>query len=135
MVKLQCDFSAMISPGLFSDFMKPVLVEMTERTAHNMYHLDGPEALIHLPCLLSIPDLEMIQWTPGAGQPFVDEPVWFPMYRQVLEAGKKLFMYATSLDHLKRLHREFGDGCRQMLINMYFEDPAEVDEAWRILES
>lgn len=135
MVKLQCDFSAMISPGMFADFMKPVLVEMTERTAHSMYHLDGPQAVRHLDCLLSIPQLNMIQWTPGAGQPFTDDPMWFPLYRRVLDAGKTLFLYASDLDKLQQLQQEFGGGCKQMMLNMGFQTQAEAEAAWRILEA
>lgn len=135
MVKLQCDFSAMLSPGMFAAFMEPVLTEMTERIAHSMYHLDGTEALCHLDCLLSIPRLNMIQWTPGAGKPFTDDECWFPMYRQVIDAGKTLFLWVTGLDRLKLLKREFGSGCKQMLLNMGFATRAEAEAALRLLES
>jgi 5-methyltetrahydrofolate--homocysteine methyltransferase len=134
MVKLQCDFSAMISPGMFGEFMGPVLTEMTERTAHNMYHLDGPEALRHLPVLLGIPRLNMIQWTPGAGQPFTDDPVWFPMYRQVLDAGKSLFVFASDRDRLLLLKREFGSGLKQMMVNMSAPTVAEAEALIRDAE-
>lgn len=134
MIKLQCDFSAMLSPGMFAEFMAPVLTEMTERTAHSMYHLDGTEALCHLDCLLSIPELNMIQWTPGAGKPFTDDPCWFPMYRRVIDAGKTLFLFASDLDRVKLFKREFGSGCKQMLLNMSFATRAEAEEALRVLE-
>jgi hypothetical protein len=134
LAKLQCDFSAMISPGMFREFMAPVLTEMTERLAHTMYHLDGPEALAHLDCLLSIPRLNMIQWTPGAGEPFTDDPTWFPMYRKVIDAGKTLFIWVTDLPHLQAIKREFGSGCKQMMINMGFADHADADAALRLLE-
>lgn len=134
MVKLQCDFSAMISPGMFADFMGPVLTEMTERTAHNMYHLDGPEAIRHLPVLLSLPRLNMIQWTPGAGQPFTDDPRWFPLYRQVLDAGKRLFVWASDLDRLLRLKREFGSGLKSFMVNMGASTIAQAEEYLRAAE-
>lgn len=134
MVKLQCDFSAMISPAMFSDLMVPVLTEMTERIPYSMYHLDGPEAIRHLDALLAIPGLGMIQWTPGAGEPFTDDPHWWPLYRRVLDGGKKLFIWATDLPHLEALKREFGDGCKQIMINMSFASHAEAEAALRVLE-
>jgi len=66
MAKFQCDFSAMISPAMFGEFMVPVLREMTERVSYCMYHWDGPGALGHHDHLLSLPRLTMLQWTPGA---------------------------------------------------------------------
>lgn len=134
MTKLQCDFSAMISPALFAEFMGPVLTEMTERIPYNMYHLDGPEAICHLETLLSIPGLQMIQWTPGAGEPFTDDPKWFPLYRRVLDAGKKLFLWATDLPRLQSLKQEFGTGCNQMMLNMSFNSHDEAKEALAVLE-
>ena len=65
MSKLQCDFSAMISPEMFGEYMVPVLKSMTERLDYSMYHWDGPGAIPHHDHLLSIPKLNMIQWTPG----------------------------------------------------------------------
>ncbi len=58
MAKFQCDFSAMIGPEMFEEFMYPVLSEMCERVSYNMYHWDGPGAIPHLKHLLNIPQPE-----------------------------------------------------------------------------
>ena len=34
--------------------------------------------------------LQMIQWTPGAGQPDPHDERWWPMYHQILDADKKV---------------------------------------------
>ncbi len=54
----------------------------------NIYHLDGPDALRHLDSLLDIPELNVIQWTYGAG----NEPAsrWMPIYQKCQAAGKGL---------------------------------------------
>lgn len=78
MAKLQCDFSAMISPGMFRDFMVPVLERMTARLDHCMYHWDGPGSIVHLDALLSVAGIDMIQWTPGAGIEPVAHRRWWP---------------------------------------------------------
>jgi hypothetical protein len=86
--KLQCDFSDMISPEMFAEFVLPGLIEQTEYLDYSIYHLDGPRAIRHLDLLLSIPGLNAIQWTPGDGNPEVGDPTWWPMYRKILAAGK-----------------------------------------------
>jgi 5-methyltetrahydrofolate--homocysteine methyltransferase len=117
MVKLQCDFSAMISPGMFGEFMVPVLKEMSERTSYSMYHWDGPGALPHHDHLLSIPNLNMLQWTPGAGNPPPDHQQWWPYYHKSIDAGKKLFVHSCEgVDSLKAMKREFGERLNQFLI-------------------
>ena len=117
MVKLQCDFSAMIGPDMFEEFMAPVLTEMTERVAHSMYHWDGPGAIKHLDRLLSIPRLDMIQWTPGAGAPPPDHRQWWPLYHRIVDAGKKVFVHhCESEGSLTALRREFGPKLSRFLI-------------------
>lgn len=119
MIKLQCDCSAMLSPATFREFMLPVLCEMTERVAHSMYHLDGVDALVHLDTLLAVPQLDMVQWTPGAGQPPMGDPAWWPMVHRVIDAGKKVYLAGISLDDLPRLRREFGADSRQLLLALW----------------
>ncbi|HOX39161.1 MAG TPA: hypothetical protein PL033_14340 [Candidatus Brocadiia bacterium] len=132
MVKLQCDFSAMISPDMFKEFMVPVLTEMTERTSYSMYHWDGPGALCHLDALLSIPRLSMIQWTPGSGVEHVDDRRWWPYYHRIVDAGKKIYMNdCSSLDSLRALRREFGPKLNQFLIGRWCRCPEEAAETIR----
>jgi len=79
MSKFQCDFSAMISPEMYGEFMVPVITEMCERVSYSMYHWDGPGAIPHHDHLLSIPNLDMIQWTPGAGVEPCEHERWWPL--------------------------------------------------------
>jgi len=127
MAKLQCDFSAMISPEMFKEFMVPVLTEMTERLDYCMYHWDGPCALQHHDLLLSIPRLTMIQWTPGAAQPDPADRKWWPLYHKTVEAGKKLILLGgCTVDNLTAMKREFGPKLKQFMINFWAESPAEA---------
>jgi len=119
MVKLQCDFSAMISPDMFAEFMVPVLKEMTERTGYSMYHWDGPGAICHHDHLLSIPNLDMLQWTPGAGVEETWHKRWWPLYHKTLEAGKKLYIAGLhDKEQLLAFRREFGDKCKGILFGV-----------------
>jgi len=53
-----------------------------------MYHLDGPDAMRHIDALLSLPNLQGIQWEPGVAEPDPLEPKWRPLIRQIVEGGK-----------------------------------------------
>lgn len=134
MAKLQCDFSAMISPQVFADFMMPVLREMTARFDHCMYHWDGPDAIRHHDQLLSLPDLDMLQWTPGAGTETIMDRRWWPIYHKTLEAGKKLALLGFSgLDNLRAFRREFGARLKGCLISMGAETEAQAEEILHIV--
>lgn len=129
MSKLQCDFSAMISPEMFGEFMVPVLTEMTERLDFCMYHWDGPGAIPHHDHLLSIPGLTMLQWTPGAGVEPVADKRWWPLYHKTLEHGKKMILLGVSgMDQLKALKKEFGPKLKRCMINMSAESREQAEE-------
>ncbi len=128
MVKLQCDFAAMIGPEMFGEFMVPALTELTEHTDHSMFHWDGPGALPHLDHLLSIPQLSMIQWTPGSGAPPLQNPEWFPLYHRMVEAGKKAILTGIPADSMPLLQKEFGRKLKDFMINLSFDTPAEAEE-------
>ena len=57
----------MISRRMFDDVFLPGIVQECRFAQASIYHLDGPGALRHLDSLLSIPELNAIQWVYGAG--------------------------------------------------------------------
>ncbi|MBR0464187.1 MAG: trimethylamine corrinoid protein 2 [Clostridia bacterium] len=90
--KIQCDFSAMLSPEHFREFVLPSLEAQTRRLDHALYHLDGPDAIRHVPALMELQRLQALQWTCGAGQPDGACPRWYPIYDQVVKADKGLWI-------------------------------------------
>lgn len=84
---LQCDFSYMIGPAMFDEFVKPELAASCRRLDHAFYHLDGIGQLPHLDSLLSIKELKGVQWIPGAGQRPCEQ--WPDVYRKIIAAGKR----------------------------------------------
>ncbi len=96
--KLQCDFSAMISPRMFSEFVQPYIAKQCRWLDYSMYHLDGTTALQHLDLLLEIPELTAIEWTPQAGRPGGGSPVWFDIYRRIKAGGKSLQAVDVALE-------------------------------------
>lgn len=90
---LQCDFSYMISPDMFRQFVAPELRASCQKLTNAFYHLDGPGEIPHLDILLEIPELKGIQWIPGAGAPEIDQ--WPDLLRKIREAGKLIQVYST----------------------------------------
>ncbi len=90
--KIQCDFSAMLSPAQFRRFVLPSLEKQTRRLDHSLYHLDGKDAIRHVPAIMELERLDALQWTCGAGQPDGACPRWDVIYDQVAAAGKSLWI-------------------------------------------
>jgi hypothetical protein len=98
---LQCDLSLMLSPRMFRDLFLEELREECRCLDYSFYHLDGSGALIHLDALLSIAELDGIQWNPEPTVPA--DPVHFaPVLRRIQEAGKKLYL-SCSPDRIRPL--------------------------------
>ena len=90
--KVQCDFSAMISPDMFRTFVQPSLIKQCSELSHSLYHLDGPDAIKHIDALLEIKELNAINWTYGAGNPDCGSKKWYPLFDKIHDAGKGLYM-------------------------------------------
>jgi len=88
--KVQCDACAMISPEMFDEFVFPSLKKQCEWLDYSMFHLDGTQCIIHLDSLLKIDALDAIEWTPQAGKPTGSDPMWWDMYKKILDGGKSL---------------------------------------------
>jgi 5-methyltetrahydrofolate--homocysteine methyltransferase len=125
---LQSDFSYMISPAMFCEFVRPRLVESCARLAHPFYHLDGRGELPHLPHLLTIPNLRGIQWVPDTGQPPQSE--WPEVFEAVESAGLKMQLLGT-LDSCEAVLRRLKD---PSLAHVWLEiQPHELGRACRLV--
>ena len=80
------DFSIMISKKMFDEMFLPGIIEECQYMDHNIYHLDGPGALRHLDSLLSIKELDAVQWVFGAGNEGFQR--WVGVYQKIQAAGK-----------------------------------------------
>lgn len=100
----QCDFAYMISPEMFEEFVKPDIAYAAERMDRSFYHLDGVGQIGHIRHLCAIPELDGIQWIPGAGQKPSDE--WPEVLREIEAGGKKIQLFINCSDGVtKRVRR------------------------------
>lgn len=123
---LQCDFSAMLSPDQFDEFVMPSLRRCCDFLDYGAYHLDGPDCVRHVPSLLSIPNLDTIQWVPGAGAPDPEDPCWFDMYRQIQDAGKNLVILGLNPNAACTLLGELDQ--TKLLLNVACSDEREAEK-------
>lgn len=113
---LQCDFSTMISPSMFEEFVIPSLAREAEFLDRAIYHLDGPEEIQHLDYILDIPGIDGIQWVPigkfdeDTGVYYLDQAddQWFPMYEKIQAKGKRLVLMQMRAKDVEKLVRNLS---------------------------
>jgi len=123
--KIQCDFNVLISPEFFKEFVVPGLRSQCQSLDNSLFHLDGPDAIRHVPALMEINELDGLQWTCGAVQPDGGCERWYPIYDQVRDAGKSLWIHINDGDpgdwaeSCKRLIRRYGSDCFYFLFPIF----------------
>lgn len=98
---IQCDFICLLSPEMARRWVIPALEEEATFLDHSVYHYDGPAALVHLDDILSIRDLDVISWVPGAGNP--GHADWIELFQRIQSAGKGLDIHC-GIDQLPFFH-------------------------------
>ena len=124
-----CDFSCMISPDAFAEFVMPDLKKQLAMLDISLYHLDGPDALRHLDALLAIPELGGIQWVPGEGQKPQRE--WTDVLQKIQAAGKRIWVHVTpeDIEPLCRALRPEG-----VLFTCHFPSKEQGEDMIRFVE-
>ncbi len=113
-VKLQCDFSAMMSPEDFRKYIQPSLKVQSENVDHVLYHLDGPQAIKHMDALMEIDGIDALQWTSGDAGPDGTLPDWDVIYDKAIAAGKSIWVKVYSgefedwIKNVDRLVKKYG---------------------------
>jgi 5-methyltetrahydrofolate--homocysteine methyltransferase len=95
---LQSDFSCMISPAMFGEFTLPFLKKDCGMLNHSIYHLDGTGQIPHLDSLLSLEDLDAVQWIYGDGKPTARH--WIDLYKRIEAANKGIHVVGDMDDFL-----------------------------------
>ena len=128
------DFSYMIGPDQFDEFFLEGLREECAFFEASLHHLDGPGCLNHLDSLLSIRELNAIQWVWGAGNGVVID--WLDVFKKIQAAGKGIQLHSVRPEYLdvimENLHPE---GVWLNLIGVSSEEEGnaliEKVETWR----
>jgi hypothetical protein len=131
--QVQCDFAAMISPDMFGQFVVPALQRQCAWLDRSLFHLDGPSCICHLDHLLAIPELDAVQWTPGAGEPGAGNDKWYGLYERILRAGKAAQILGVSVEEARRLLDTFGG--RGVYLSVHVGSEAEAEDMIARVES
>jgi len=100
---IQCDFAALIGPAHFRRWVLPALEEEAAYLEHCVFHLDGPECLVHLDDLCSVRGLDCIQWVHGArNRPFIE---WIDLLKEIQAKGTSVWV-PCGVDDIRVFHRE-----------------------------
>lgn len=132
--KLQCDFSALMSPNQFREFIQDELRKQAKQLDHVLYHLDGPDAIKHVEAVMEIDEIDALQWTSGDHGPDGTLLEWYPIYDKAIAAGKGLWIKVYSgefeewLTNVDKLVRRYGSNA----MFLYFP-PMPKEQADKLL--
>ena len=98
---LQSDFSYMISPEHFKEFVLPELSLSCQKLDRSIYHMDGSGQIPHLDMLLGIKELDVIQWVPNHSQEDCD--LWQDIYKRISDSGKKIQFIKGHLSEIDKI--------------------------------
>jgi len=120
---IQCDFCALIGPKHFREFVLPALEEEAAYLGHCVYHLDGPECLVHLDDLCAIKGLDCIQWVHGArNKEFIE---WMDLLKRIQSKGMSLWIPCNP-EQLRVFHRELDP--RLLYYDCWASSQKEADD-------
>ena len=112
---VQCDFSVMLSPEMFDEFVMPDTRRFSACYGDAIWHLDGVAQMRFIEQIASLPNMRAIQWTHiGHGKdPIAD----MPHFKRIRELGLSLLVLDPgSVDNAVRIARELGpDGLAMRL--------------------
>ncbi len=100
----QSDVSCMLSPEMFERFVVPELDVYGQAYNAMWYHLDGGDARQHLPRLLSLPYMRVIQYVPAPCEA-PNGPGHLEMYRRIQASGRIVHIQVPS-QHVEPLVRQ-----------------------------
>lgn len=124
---LQSDVSCMLSPEMFERFVVPELDVHGREFGALWYHLDGGDARQHLPRLLTLPYLRVVQYTPApCEQP--NGPAHLEMYKTIQAAGRIVHIQAP-VQNVEPLVRELDPAL--LMLDTWCSTPADGE---RLLE-
>jgi 5-methyltetrahydrofolate--homocysteine methyltransferase len=124
--QLANDFSSVISTRTFREFFLPEIQTMGDWAECGTYHLDGQKCIkTHLDFLLTIPQIDTIEFTPGSGQPPTFTPAYIPLYKKIQAAGKNLYLLAQP-DEVEPLLAELSPEGLLLCVPAESEDDADA---------
>ena len=123
---LACDFSVNISTDHFDEFCMPILKKEAELFTNNVFHLDSSGVANHIDSILTLPNVNAIQWVQGYGK---DQPImqWIPLIEKIQKSGKSVIV-DLQLDELDEFMSKVDSTGIMLWIHAKPEDQLDVLE-------
>ncbi len=115
------DFNALIGPNHFQQLFLPEIAQQAEAAGRAIFHLDGPDAARHIDALLDVPQIQAIQFTPGAGSP--SALAWLDMLHKIQAKGRSLLIFTPADEVL-----ELAESLKPEGLAIFIEHPPAVDD-------
>ncbi len=123
---LACDFNALIGPKQFESLFLPDIARQAATVDRSIFHLDGPAAARHIDALLAVPEIDVVQFTPGAGAP--SALAWVDMFRKIQDHGKSVLVICPPEEVIEVCQALRPEGLALLLESSL--TPAELDDLY-----
>ncbi len=133
---LQADLCVMLSPDIFEEFVAPSLQKFARAIGgHATYHLDGRGELRHLETILSIPEIDTVEWVPDRYDgPYLDSihPEFFPYLKRIQQSGRNLILRSVNPKLIDMLFEEISP--KGVYLTTYVPDEESANVLLRRME-
>lgn len=102
---LQCDFSTMLSPGMFNEFAMGELERQAAFMDYALWHLDGEEEIRHLDAICSVPGIRAIQWVENRDRRPTER---LDLFADIRRRGRSLTLSCPTVDEAVAVTRALG---------------------------
>lgn len=127
---IECDFSTVLSPEMFREFVLPEAEKEAQFYDYAGWHLDGTAEIRHLDDICSIKNIRAIQWTSDT---FTTQMDHIDLFKRIRKMKKSLLFGCDSIDEAVSVTKEIGkDGLAFDLTNAV-KTEKEMEEAIRRL--
>lgn len=125
---IQLDLLALISPEQFREFFYHELEVQCGALENTLFHLDGPDAVKHLPVLYELPgNSAAIQWVHGAGKGPMTK--WLALLKEMQSHGMGLHLSCEAAE-VETLMRELSS--KGLYLSTWAKNVEEADELVRL---
>jgi hypothetical protein len=123
---VHCDFSIMLSPEMYAEFVLPTLRRQAAYFDYGIYHLDGDENMRFLDLIAGVPGLQALQYTRIAGSAYPGRCLGD--YRRIRASGLGLYVHCDDVAQAVDVTRQLGPDGLFIVLPM-FDTAAEAEQA------
>jgi len=132
MEAVQCDFSVMLSPDMFEEFVMPDMRRVTSYLDNAVWHHDGVEQFRFIDMIASLPKVRAIQWV-FAKREHPSEHI--ECFKRLKDLGLSLYASMKSVDEAVYLTKTLGSDGLMMTLPLFENEKdahaaiAEIEKA------